>query len=82
VVYNEEIGRVEVYIVSRRSQTVSIPKLELEIQFTEGERIHTENSYKYDLSGLSQLAAETGFKRTRTWLDKQEQFSSNLFIAS
>jgi L-histidine N-alpha-methyltransferase len=80
-VYNEDLGRVEVYIVSRRKQSVSIRKLEMEIQFAEGERIHTENSYKYDLAGLSELASATGYARARTWLDEREQFSSNLFVA-
>jgi dimethylhistidine N-methyltransferase len=80
-VYNEEIGRVEVYLVSRRRQRVFIRKLEMEIHFDEGERIHTENSYKYDLATLSQMASVTGYRRARTWLDKREQFSSNLFIA-
>lgn len=82
VVYNEELGRVEVYIVSVRRQTVVIPRLEMEIQFAQGERIHTENSYKYDLAGLSKLAGATGYTRARTWLDGREQFSSNLFIAT
>jgi dimethylhistidine N-methyltransferase len=80
--YDEEIGRVEVYIESLRAQTVSIGKLGMNIRFDGGERIHTENSYKYDLAGLSKLAAETGFTRARTWLDKAERFSSNLFLAA
>jgi dimethylhistidine N-methyltransferase len=79
--YNEELGRVEVYIQSLRAQRVAIRKLEMEIQFDEGERIHTENSYKYDLAGLSNLASATGYTRERTWLDQREQFSSNLFMA-
>jgi uncharacterized SAM-dependent methyltransferase len=81
-IYNEEIGCVEVYIVSDLRQTVRIRKLEMEIQFDEAERIHTENSYKYDLAGLTRLASETGYTRGRTWLDEREQFSSNLFIAA
>jgi dimethylhistidine N-methyltransferase len=80
-VYNEELGRVEVYIVSNTAQTVVIRRLEMEIRFEEGERIHTENSHKYDLEGLSLLASATGYTRSRTWLDEREQFSSNLFIA-
>jgi dimethylhistidine N-methyltransferase len=80
-IYNEELGRVEVYIVSLRAQTVTLRRLEMEIRFAEGERIHTESSYKYDLAGLSQLANETGYTRARTWLDEREQFSSNLFVA-
>lgn len=80
--YNEEAGRIEIYIESLRSQTVRVGRLELEIHFEEGERIHTENSYKYDMADLSRLAAETGFAFSRTWLDSMERFSSNLFIAS
>jgi uncharacterized SAM-dependent methyltransferase len=51
------------------------------IQFTSGERIHTENSYKYDLQGISDLAAETGFKCANVWVDSQKRFSSNLLLA-
>ena len=80
IVYNEERARVEVYIESLREQRVSIRKLGMEIHFSEGERIHTENSYKYDLEGLSQMATETGYERARTWMDEREQFSSNLFV--
>lgn len=79
--YNEEVGRVEIYIESTREQTVSIGQLGMEVQFAEGEQIHTENSYKYDLSDIAKLAGETGFTRARTWLDEREQFSSNLLLA-
>lgn len=82
VIYNEELGRVEVYIASDLAQTIRIGRLNLEIHFAEGERIHTENSHKYDLEGLSQLARATGYTRARTWLDRREQFSSNLFVAT
>jgi dimethylhistidine N-methyltransferase len=80
--YDEEAGRIEIYAESLRAQTVRIAKLDLEIQFEEGERIHTENSYKYDMADLSRLAAETGFTLSRTWLDRMERFSSNLFVAA
>ncbi len=79
--YNEDIGRVEIYIESLREQTVQISQINTEVHFGEGEQIHTENSYKYDLSDLAKLAAETGFTRARTWLDSEERFSSNLLLA-
>lgn len=79
--YNEAVGRVEIYIESTREQTVSISQLEMEVQFHEGEQIHTENSYKYDRNDISRLATETGFVHGRTWLDTQERFSSNLLMA-
>ncbi|HEY0546447.1 MAG TPA: L-histidine N(alpha)-methyltransferase [Pyrinomonadaceae bacterium] len=81
VTYNQAAGCVETYLVSLREQTVRLGKLDLDIRFEEGERIHTENSYKYDPDGLSRMAAATGFTRARTWLDEREQFSSNLFLA-
>jgi L-histidine N-alpha-methyltransferase len=80
--YNEAMGRVEIYIKSLCSQKVKIGKLDLEVEFGAGELIHTENSYKYDLSDISQLATMTGFVCTRSWLDSEERFSSNLLLAS
>lgn len=80
--YNDAMGRVEIYIESLCDQTVRIEKLDLEVKFGSGELIHTENSYKYDLAGIAQLAAATGFVCTRSWLDSQERFSSNLLLAS
>jgi dimethylhistidine N-methyltransferase len=79
--YDEREGRVEMHLESARAQAVRVRALGLDVSFREGERLHTENSYKYDLAELSALAAETGFERARTWLDAGEQFSSNLFVA-
>lgn len=79
--YDEREGRVEMHLESAREQTVNLGALGISVNFREGERIHTENSYKYDLDGLSALAAETGFERAETWLDSAERFSSNLFVA-
>jgi uncharacterized SAM-dependent methyltransferase len=80
-VYNEEAGRVEIYIESCCEQTVRISKLDLEVQFAAGEQIHTENSYKYDLENIGRLAAQTGFTLAQTWQDQKQQFSSNLLLA-
>lgn len=79
--YNEREGRVELYLESRRAQVVRLPGLDLEISFAGGERIHTENSYKYHPEELDALAARTGFACARRWTDARGSFSSNLFIA-
>ena len=79
--YNEELGRIEIYIESLANQSVRIEKLDLEIEFAEGELIHTENSYKYDMASIQSLASQTGFALSRRWLDSQERFSSNLLLA-
>ncbi len=80
-VFNETASRIEIYVESLRAQTVTIGKLELEIELREGELIHTEHSYKYDLEGIATLAAETGFVCGRTWFDERKRFSSNLLLA-
>lgn len=80
-VYNEAAGRVEIYIESCCEQTVRISKLNMQVRFGGGEQIHTENSYKYDLSDIGKLAEETGFTRAHTWQDQAQRFSSNLLLA-
>jgi uncharacterized SAM-dependent methyltransferase len=80
--YNDDVGRIEIYIESLIDQRVRIEKLDLEIEFGAGELIHTENSYKYDINGIRALAGQTDFELSRTWLDSQERFSSNLLLAS
>jgi L-histidine Nalpha-methyltransferase len=79
--YNEAEGRVEMHLESLRRQRVEIRALGLSVLFDEGERVHTENSYKYDPDGLAALASAAGFRLARTWLDGRGRFSSNLFIA-
>src|SRR5581483_11547590 len=78
-VYNESLGRVEVYLESLRDQSVTIRGLNLTISLQVGERIHVENAYKFDPEDLRKLGAQTGFSLERTWLDQQGKFSSNLF---
>jgi L-histidine Nalpha-methyltransferase len=80
-VYNEREGRVEIFIVSRAAQSVAIKKIGLQIEFREGEMIHTENSYKYDPAQLEAIARETGFKLRRKWFDSEKRFSCNLWSA-
>lgn len=81
-VYNQDRGRVELYLESARAQRVRIAALGLEVAFACGERIHTENSYKYDLDEISELARRNGFERRATWFDRQRFFSSNLLLAT
>src|SRR5215203_5300773 len=69
--YNETAGRIEIYIESLFNQHVRIENLDLEVEFAAGELIHTENSYKYDMAGIAQLAASTSFELSHTWTDSQ-----------
>lgn len=76
--YNRVEGRVEMHLESLREQTVPIRNLGIEVPFAAGETIHTENSHKFDLGQVAELASGAGFRLARTWTDAGEKFASNL----
>jgi dimethylhistidine N-methyltransferase len=80
-VFNEKQSRVEIHLVSLAEQKVNIRSLGMRVNFQAGETIHTENSYKYDLSQLASLAEAAGFKPAKTWFDAEERFSCNFWLA-
>jgi len=79
--YNDELGRIEIHLVSLERQIVRIRAIDLEVSFEKGESIRTENSYKFDCDQLSVLARDTGFSLARTWFDRDHLFSFNMFVA-
>lgn len=80
--FNSERSRIEMHLVSSLRQTVRIDALDLEIEFREGETIHTENSYKYDDDTLAMLAARAGFRLEARWLDSNAWFTDILLVAA
>jgi dimethylhistidine N-methyltransferase len=70
--YNEDERRMELYIQSLADQTATIAGRRFD--FAKGERIHTENSYKYPAEEFHALAARAGFLPVQTWTDKNELF--------
>ena len=80
--YDEEHGRIEMHLVSTRSQRVRIDALELEIELAEEETIHTESSYKHDRNTLAGLAAQSGFAIEKMWTDSRGWFADVLMVAS
>jgi dimethylhistidine N-methyltransferase len=72
-VFNAEESRMEMHIVSRTRQIVQV--LGREFNFSEGERIHTENSYKYTLDGFADLALQSGWRTNAVWTDRNDLFS-------
>jgi len=76
-IYNEEEGRMELYLKSLSERTATIAGRQF--RFAEGERIHTENSYKYAIPEFRALAARAGFAAVRTWTDRDQLFSVHYF---
>ncbi len=66
---------MEMYLRSKTEQKVHISDLDLSLDFKKGELIHTENSYKYSISQIEQLADEVGFKITKLWQDENHHFA-------
>ena len=67
------------HLVSTRDQTV---RLEGEsFNFHEGERLHTENSYKYSLESFRALAENAGFRQVQVWTDPARLFAVFYFAA-
>lgn len=79
-VYDEDLGRVEMYLRSSVAQSVPIDELGVVIDFEAGESVHTENSYKWSLAEIRKLADEVGFGTMEQWLDGEERFSLNLLV--
>lgn len=77
--YNEEAGRVEIHLVSTEAQEVRIERLGLKVSFAANEPIHTENSYKYSVAEIEQLAHDGNLRTQRQWFDAKNRFSVNLF---
>lgn len=65
--------RVEMHLVSLRSQRVRVASEE--IPFAEGETIHTENSHKYSLDGFATLLDRTGFQPVKHWTDARQLYA-------
>jgi len=78
-IYNEKIGRIEMYLISNIEQKTFIRELDLEVSFTANEAIHTENSFKYSLDDIDALAEESGLCVKQQWFDTERLFSLNLF---
>lgn len=79
--YDEEHGRIEMHLVSTRSQCVAIDALSLEVAFAEDETIHTESSYKHNASTIAALAKRSGFEVAKTWTDSRAWFADVLLRA-
>ena len=77
--FNAAASRVEMHLVSRRSQTVRV--LDRAFAFAPGETIHTENSYKHTLDGFARLAAKAGWRAEAAWTDTENLFSVHVLRA-
>jgi dimethylhistidine N-methyltransferase len=76
--WNPAASRMEIYLESKRAQSVHIPAFGFRVHFGPGERIHTENSYKYRPGQVEALLERAGFALETTWTDRRGWFSVSL----
>lgn len=76
--YEAQAARIEMHLEARRACTVRWSHGER--RFAAGERIHTENSYKWTPDGFRALLLEAGCRDVVLWTDPQGWFG--LFLAS
>ena len=71
--YNAPLQRIVMEIVCRVRQAVSLCGERFVLE--EGDSLHTENSYKFTIDGLRDLARRAGFRPGPVWTDPQRLFS-------
>ncbi|MDP9190579.1 MAG: L-histidine N(alpha)-methyltransferase [Acidobacteriota bacterium] len=80
--YDRERKRIEMHLVSDIAQRITVRESGIEVDFTEGESIHTESSYKFTRDAVATMAADTGFRLTRQWTDTGGWFADYLLTAT
>ncbi|MBC7880626.1 MAG: L-histidine N(alpha)-methyltransferase [Anaerolineae bacterium] len=72
--YNTEKQQIEMHLVSRIAQWVTLEKLALSVEFAPGERLHTEISRKFGVSTLKANLEAHGLPCVQLWTDPQSWF--------
>jgi dimethylhistidine N-methyltransferase len=76
--WNPMASRMEIYLQSTRAQVVTLRLTGTVARFGPGERIHTENSYKYTVEMVQRMLCVSGFNLEKTWYDRRKWFGLHL----
>jgi len=71
--FNEAQSRIEMHLEAREDLVVAWDGGQR--RFARGERIHTENSYKYTVDSFAALLRSAGFDNPQHWTDPQGWFA-------
>ncbi len=70
--YNELHGRIEMHLEAIETQDVNIDGMVR--NYEKGERIHSENSYKYNEAEFSGMLRQAGFADVKVWTNEAMAF--------
>jgi L-histidine N-alpha-methyltransferase len=76
--FNSETRSVEMHLRSMQRQTVTVRGAGLVAPFEIDETIWTENSHKYSIADVDQMAQEAGLHCEVRWLDQEWPFAESL----
>ncbi len=77
--FDADASRIEMHLQARRPHAVRWPGGER--RFDDGERIHTEHSYKWTRAGFEALLGDAGYSGVRSWTDERGWFAVMLAFA-
>jgi len=77
--FNEDNKRIEMYLEARNDISVKCRFTAGEIKIKKGERIHTENSHKFDDEMILQMVENSGFRVSKVFSDDNSWFKVILF---
>ncbi|MFO7790051.1 MAG: L-histidine N(alpha)-methyltransferase [Bacteroidales bacterium] len=73
--YNKQENRIEMHLEAVKNMKVTSRYFPESIQIKQGERIHTENSHKFDAEKISQIANRSGFQIKKIFNDNNNWFN-------
>jgi len=74
-------GRIEMHLLAKEAAVYPIRALGTDIRFAQGESIHTESSYKFDLDDIARMAGAADLALRQTWKDDGGKFACSLLVA-
>ena len=81
-VWNQAASRVEMHLVSGRSQRITVPGSDLAFVLEPGETIWTESSYKYRPAEILATLERSGFGVRSLWIEPADRFALTLAEAT
>ena len=73
--FNAEASRIEMHLIAEAAQRVRLERLDLTLDFDEGDGIWTENSYKFTREGSVAMLAEAGLELEDWSTDAEARFA-------
>lgn len=80
-IWDAENEWIEMRLRADRAMQVLIPEVHLEVDFAEGEELHTEISAKFNQQRVEAELAKAGFTPATWWTDTEARFALSLWQA-